>query len=576
MSTNMPGLATAPVQDITSAYRGKPQELEQRNKPNAGVTPALTGLMAQQKLSEEMQAAQRQQALSSNAMAQPTVAQGIQMQLAQMQPQPQGLAALPQQSASNGIASAPSGLPPQGFVGGGIVSFAGGGDMPRRGETDEEFQQRMEREKTFNVSDIESLKDKLYAAGSALPQMIGRVWDAFAPADKQQPASLYAPRERAPVEVSPDYKEVETRYKGNTNRTPDWTLSEDPTQTLAAIARITDPGERAAAFASLQAAYQAKFGKPLPATLPPSAPAEQSGPYSAGAAGSAAGASASYRDSDSPQATPEAMKMRQAVGDKVTARMQQDPDKIGADWQKRYQDTVGNGVDKDVAAMGERAKGIAALQERQVAERPSTLMRGLQLMGRNTNSRGLGGAFAGVSEGIDKTNAGYTAQDIANQEKLDTLQALMEKAKRENNIGAFNAYGSMWKEANQQIDSALKDGTSLVNTDATVLGHRMNAYENRMNRGMQREQNDEFKYAQLAQQNRQQAEVAYDRRMKQEEAQSTWKMNDMSPQGQLKNQQRADQIRREIDASFGIKSVAPVQQGWTPEALAELKKLSGN
>jgi hypothetical protein len=107
--------------------------------------------------------------------------------------------------------------------------------------------------------------------------------------------------------------------------------------------------------------------------------------------------------------------------------------------KEEYQTEIGQNLARDIENQKARIAGIQALYERQATERPSNFMRGLQLMGKNTHGIGLGGAFEGVSEGIDKANAGYTAQDIANQVTIDGLNAAMEKARQSNDIGRYGA-----------------------------------------------------------------------------------------------------------------------------------------
>jgi len=107
--------------------------------------------------------------------------------------------------------------------------------------------------------------------------------------------------------------------------------------------------------------------------------------------------------------------------------------------KEEYQTEIGQNLANDIENQKARVAGIQALYDRQVAERPSSFLTGLQRMGRNIHGIGLGGAMAGVSESIDKANAGYTAQDIANQVTIDGLNAAMEKARQSNDINRYGA-----------------------------------------------------------------------------------------------------------------------------------------
>jgi hypothetical protein len=90
-------------------------------------------------------------------------------------------------------------------------------------------------------------------------------------------------------------------------------------------------------------------------------------------------------------------------------------------------------------------------------------------MGRNLHSvGGLGAAFAGVGEGIDATNAGYTQQDIKMQQDLNTLDIAMKKAAQENDIGTYNAANKAREDIMARIQGAQQ-------TAGTLLGHDENA-----------------------------------------------------------------------------------------------------
>lgn len=136
------------------------------------------------------------------------------------------------------------------------------------------------------------------------------------------------------------------------------------------------------------------------------------------------------------------------------------------------------GASREAAFAGQR-EGIAklaALQEAAKANRPSKLIRGLQLMGKNQHALGLGGAFAGVSEGIDETNAGYSKEDIANQDKLNTLNQGMLEALAQNDVRKANLFRDSYKEEAQRQKDAQATGASIRNTNVNSQTQRdMNA-----------------------------------------------------------------------------------------------------
>jgi soluble lytic murein transglycosylase-like protein len=143
---------------------------------------ALAEIQRRQQLQAPIQA-------PSSTVANDVLAQANPQPVAQIQqPMPQqGIAQLPpqamqpemaQQLPENqpGVAQLPSRMAPQGFAGGGIVAFAGGGQtMPAAAEEDEEYNDYLEKtEKAKRRSGIEeafsSLKNRVAGVVGAIPQ----------------------------------------------------------------------------------------------------------------------------------------------------------------------------------------------------------------------------------------------------------------------------------------------------------------------------------------------------------------------------------------------------------------------
>ena len=178
-----------------------------------------------------------------------------------------------------------------------------------------------------------------------------------------------------------------------------------------------------------------------------------------------------------PVMSPEALAFEQRNMARIESEQNLNPETFADAQEARYDKRIGAG---NLAAIENQKARIAkqeALQARQAAERPSNFIRGLQLMGRNTRGIGLGGAFEGVSEGIDKTNAGYTTQDIANQTAIDGLNAAMEKAIRENDIGAYTAAVAGLNEAKARIMEGGKQGTTVMDVNRRTQTQKETNYE---------------------------------------------------------------------------------------------------
>src|ERR1035437_6581129 len=147
---NFPSHATSSVNQVAEMYSGNPQALQQRTQPQNGVTPELIDLLALQKVQAEKKAAADQLSMQQG-QAQPTVAQDMHTQAIQSARQeimqklglpgfanqgqnvPQGTGTPQQAGPTPAPAAPPQGLPgipsnlPEGYAGGGIVSFDEGG-----------------------------------------------------------------------------------------------------------------------------------------------------------------------------------------------------------------------------------------------------------------------------------------------------------------------------------------------------------------------------------------------------------------------------------------------------------------
>jgi hypothetical protein len=367
----------------------------------AGVTAQLVDLLAMQKVEEDKKAAARALAIAAGQANMPTVAQSMEQQalnsargeIAQklglaglMQQQaPQGPQSQEQRPPAQGIASAPSPLP-ESYQEGGIVAFAG-----------PDGSQVQEAETFVDALGIE--RDA--KTGDPIRSMIQRLGD-------------FRNREQAKAEM-PGRRVMNAADEKMLRTAAPESIEERPY-----VER--DLSRRQPGIASLA-------GKPVPPVVKP-------------AAGLADAAKANLA-AVSPQVTtpvlynPNSFTGMAMQNQKDVAALK--PEDAYAKGKSEYQTEIGEGLARDVENQKARIAGIQALYDRQARERPSNFMRGLQLMGKNTTGIGLGGAFEGVSEGIDKTNAGYTTQDIANQTAIDGLNAAMEKARQSNDIGRYGA-----------------------------------------------------------------------------------------------------------------------------------------
>jgi len=381
--------------------------------PQAGVTPQLLDLLAMQKVDADKKAAAQQMAIQAGQANMPTVAQGLEQQalnsargeiaqklglagLAQQQaPQgPQGPA--PQQPPAQGLENAPSALP-QTYQEGGIVAFAKAGAVP-------EAEEDVYSPEGVLVSGPGL--DRVGAEDMTLMERLGIFNRENRKANERGEAAAAARTQpAAPREVPAAARVDDRKYVRNIG-----------------TSSAADPQVRA------------PVDKPK-----------------AGLAGVADASAAPPRTAPATYDPNSFMGMAMKAQKDTAALKPQDAYVKG---KEEYQTEIGAGLDRDMANQQARIAKREELFARQAAERPSSFLRGLQLMGKNTRGIGLGGAFEGVSEGIDKTNAGYTTQDIANQTAIDGLNEAMEKARQSKDIGAYTAAkGARDAIVTQQKDS---------------------------------------------------------------------------------------------------------------------------
>jgi hypothetical protein len=378
--------------------------------PQAGVTPQLLDLLAMQKVDADKKAAAQQLAIQAGQANMPTVAQGLEQQalnsargeiaqklglagLAQQQA-PQGPA--PQQPPAQGLENAPSALP-QTYQEGGIVAFAKAGAVPEAEE---------------DVYSPEGLLisgpglDRVGAEDMTLMERLGIFNRENRRANERADAAAVARTQpAAPREVPAAARVDDRKYVRNIGTSP------------AADPQVRAPVDKPKAGLAGVADASAAPPRTAPATYDPN----------------------SFMGM--------AMKAQ-----KDTAALK--PQDAYVKGKEEYQTEIGTGLDRDLANQQARIAKREELYARQAGDRPSSFLRGLQLMGKNTRGIGLGGAFEGVSEGIDKTNAGYTTQDIANQTAIDGLNEAMEKARQSKDIGAYTAAkGARDAIVTQQKDS---------------------------------------------------------------------------------------------------------------------------
>ena len=182
-----------------------------------------------------------------------------------------------------------------------------------------------------------------------------------------------------------------------------------------------------------------------------------------------------------PVMSPEALAFEQRQIARIDSEQALDPEKFATEQEARYNERIGK---NDLAAIENQKKriaGIEALYARQAAERNPSWLTGLERMGENVHAL-PGQQFQGVSSAITKAREGYTTQDIANQVAVNTLNEAMEKAIRENDLGAYNAAVSGLEKARARIAEAGKQGTTVMDVNRRTQTQKEISHDNALAR----------------------------------------------------------------------------------------------
>ena len=460
------------AQGIASLYMGNPGALQQRVKTEQqgkpGLPPDLGKLMALNIVTNEQDAAKRQQAL--NAVQQsmgptgqmPTVAQSleaqakqkIQAQMLQQQRQQQGLQALAQQAPQSAI---PEQTPqpeaqPQGidqlpvdmeFCGGGIVAFAEGDEVGYETPYDRMNRKNRERAAAEEEARIAEIKASGNEAGATTygEQMrgLGAAIDRMVPDPVQMFRRLVGDpslRKAAPTEAAP-----QADYSNEGRREP----------AARAIPPVGGPAPRgvppAVAPAGIPAAARAA-STPAPAAAP-------SGQQGLGALLEQTIRSDLGRDREA-----EAQRMSEQYA-KMTGHDQ---------YAKQLQDILGG-----------RQKAV----EEAKAGRTPEWVKGLQALSGAPVRGGLGMMLGQAGAAATKAREAYGEEDLKFTQEMDKLREAAARAQLEGNTAKAKTYMDAYKEVDSARRSALTSGTSLENTREAAEACKQIAKDAAANRAIQ-------------------------------------------------------------------------------------------
>lgn len=458
-------------QGIASLYMGNPGALQQKaqkeQQAKPGLPPDLKNLMALNIVTNEQDAAKRQQAMSAlNSMAPagqqpPTVAQSIQeqakqkvqAQMLQQQRQQQGLAALAKQQPSpevpentpqpeqqpQGIDQLPAEL---GMAGGGIVAFAEGDevadyetpyDRMNRENRERDARERAERIAQIRASGNEegatTYGEQMRGLGSAIDRMV------------------------------PDPVQLFRRLVGD----PSLAAAQKPAAPVdnrAALNRA-DAALRAAPAPQGMQGAPAGVGAPAPRQMPPAVARAPGAPAAA------------------PQAAAPAA--QQGLGALLEQGIRAD---LGRDREAEAQKMMDKqrgimGMDQYQKSMSDVLAGKEAAFKKAQEERTPAWATGLAALGGAPVRGGLGMMLGQAGGAAAKQRAAYGDEDLKMQQLLDTLKMDAAKAQLEGNTALAKTYADAYKEVDSARRAATQSGTSLESTRESARSREQIAADNR-------------------------------------------------------------------------------------------------
>ena len=457
------------------------QSLQARAQPG-GVTPELLRLLAQMKVKQETDAAMRDMAMKMNQQP-PTVAQqveqsNVQQKMQQMAglpglmaqgqtPPAQGTGQLPgaggtdlaqqmpmpptQGMARGGIVHLRSNLPGR-YAGGGIVAFSagdevripGGGYAPERVDDGLSYTEQIKRLINFmpellyggatKLADMSA--DAIHTAEKIAPDVVHNLLSApgaSAPLvpNGAQPQSASAPTPASAAPQAPSFPAP----GGSPGGSPQTSLRDMPVA-----------GGNSAAAPRQQAAAQPQAAAPMPVA-------------------------------QAPQQDPAQVQFQQQLMSDNAAARAANPDQAREQGRQRWQSEVGQGQQ---ASIDSQRGGIAALRELQAkraAAAPSAFQTFLNAAGQNINARGgLGGAMQGVGAAVTGARTAAADQAISDQERINILNAAMQKAIDDNNYGGYQAAEKARDSVIGEREKAQTAGAQIADMNTRMQGLKENNF----------------------------------------------------------------------------------------------------
>lgn len=478
---------------IAQAYQGNPAALQaniqkdQQQKPN--IMPDFAKLLALGTVTSEKDNAAKAQALQQlqGLMAQSqtgkpaTVFEQVQRKAAQMrmglgqvaqpQPEPQGLpAALQEQEQSEpaqGIDQLPADFE---FAGGGIVAFQSGEKVPNEEELEERRKAAMYRLATSGDPEAEA-KYRL-ATGYEPPAQAPDVSPAPAPTPAPAPAVATPPKLAGGLAESPFVKT--SAPAAPQKRVDGLTLDQ-----LLAQGREAAKKQDAVWTPEAERRYRDYFNAAKPDPVAPKPAATKPAPA---ATAPAATAPAAQQQSIKQLAEPAEPvdPMETAIRKGIMAAMAEKPDDVYKTAAERNRATVG--LDALLQEKEGRIAATEALLQKQQTGRLPLWVTQLQEFSRANPRVGLGAQLGLSGAGAEKTRAEYQAEDRAFNAEINKLRDSVLQARIEGRYKDAASGEAAIKDLTANRRQAEASGTSLLNTKERAEATRQAAKDAALSR----------------------------------------------------------------------------------------------
>jgi hypothetical protein len=169
--------------------------------------------------------------------------------------------------------------------------------------------------------------------------------------------------------------------------------------------------------------------------------------------------------------------LKESLQERLQEDIETDPEALRQQVAAEREAALGAGQRASIAGQQGGIDKLAALQAAKAANRPSQFWETINAIGAKGSNVLPGQWGSGVAGAVQKAQAGYADEDIANQTKINALTNTMNKAIEENDIGRYNASREALIKAQTDRGMARKDAVAFVDAQERLESTRETAKE---------------------------------------------------------------------------------------------------